>query len=179
MCIVGGGNSAAQAAMYFKDYADKVVMILRASSLGAKMSHYLVKRIESAENIEVRLNTEIRGCHGSERLEALELWNKEAGDTECLSTGHLFVFLGATPHTGWLDGQVACDERGFILTGTELGEEHLRDWPLERSPFLLETSVPGIFASGDARHDSVKRVASAVGEGSGAGVFMHEFLAAR
>ncbi|HXV59262.1 MAG TPA: FAD-dependent oxidoreductase [Vicinamibacteria bacterium] len=179
MCIVGGGNSAGQAAMYFKDYADKVVMILRGSSLGANMSHYLVKRIESAENIEVRLNTQIRACHGSDRLEALELRNQEAGDTECLATEHLFVFLGANPHTGWLDHQVACDGRGFILTGTDLDETHLRDWPLERSPFLLEASVPGIFASGDARHGSVKRVASAVGEGSIAVVSMHEFLAAR
>jgi len=179
MCIVGGGNSAGQAAMYFKDYADKVVMILRGSSLGAKMSHYLVKRIESATNIEVRLNTQIRECQGSERLEALELWNQGSGETERLATGHLFVFLGATPHTDWLDDQVACDERGFILTGADLDETHLRDWPLERAPFLLETSVPGIFASGDARHNSVKRVASAVGEGSVAVVFMHEFLAAR
>lgn len=179
MCIVGGGNSAGQAAMYFKDYAEKVVMILRASSLGAKMSHYLVKRIEAADNIEVRLNTEIRECHGSDRLEALKLWNKEAGAGECLHTSHLFVFLGATPHTGWLGGRVACDDRGFILTGADLEEKHLRDWPLVREPYLLETSVPGIFASGDARHDSVKRVASAVGEGSVAVTFMHEFLSGR
>ena len=180
VCIVGGGNSAGQAAMYFKDYADKIVMILRGGSLGAKMSHYLVNRIESAENIEVRLNTEIRACQGSERLEALELWNKQSGDTEVLPSGYLFVFLGATPHTGWLGGNVACDERGFILTGPDLDvATHLRDWPLERPPYLLETNVPGIFASGDARHNSVKRVASAVGEGSVAVYFMHEFLAAR
>ena len=180
VCVVGGGNSAGQAAMYFKDYADKVVMILRGSSLGAKMSHYLVNRIESAENIEVRLNTEIRACHGSDRLQALELSDKQTGDTACLPTNYLFSFLGATPRTGWLDGNVACDKRGFILTGTDLdAATHLRDWPLERSPYLLETSVPGIFASGDARHDSVKRVASAVGEGSVAVHFMHQFLAAR
>lgn len=178
ICIVGGGNSAGQAAMYFRDYADKVVMILRGSSLSAKMSHYLVERINAADNIEVRLSTVIRACRGSERLEALELRNERSGDTECLSTEHLFVFLGARPHTGWLEGQVACDERGFILTGADLDETHLREWPLERPPFLLETSVPGIFASGDARHDSIKRVASAVGEGSVAVVFMHEFLSA-
>jgi len=180
VCIVGGGNSAGQAAMYFKDYADKILMILRGGSLGAKMSHYLVNRIESADNIEVRLNTEIGACQGSERLEALELLDKQTGDTELLPTCYLFCFLGATPHTGWLSGNLACDERGFILTGTDLDvATHLRDWPLERSPYLLETNVPGIFASGDARHNSVKRVASAVGEGSVAVYFMHEFLTAR
>ncbi len=180
ICIVGGGNSAGQAAMYFKDYADEIVMILRGSSLGAKMSHYLVNRIESTENIQVRLNTEIRACHGGERLEALELRDNQTGNTEVLATGYLFAFLGATPRTGWCDGNVACDARGFILTGPDLdAATHLRDWPLERSPYLLETNMPGIFASGDARHNSVKRVASAVGEGSVAVYFMHEFLAAR
>lgn len=179
VCIVGGGNSAGQAAMYFKDYADKVVMILRGDSLGAKMSHYLVNRIRATENIEVRLMTEIRSCHGSERLTALELWDKKTGECEVLPTSYLFTFLGATPRTGWLDGNVACDGRGFILTGADLDERHLRDWPLDRAPYLLESSVPGIFASGDARHDSVKRVASAVGEGSVAVHFMHQYLAAR
>ena len=179
VCIVGGGNSAGQAAMYFKDYAEKIVMILRGNSLNSKMSHYLVNRIESAENIEVRLNTEIKQCHGGERLESLELWDKETGRTEMLATGYLFVLLGATPRTGWLDGNVACDARGFILTGSDLETTHLRGWPLERSPYLLETNVPGIFASGDARCNSVKRVASAVGEGSVAVYFMHQFLAAR
>ena len=177
---VGGGNSAGQAAMYFKDYADKIVMILRGSSLDAKMSHYLVSRIESAENIEVRLNTEIRACQGGERLEALELWDKQSGRKEVAPASYLFVFLGATPLTGWLGGSVACDARGFILTGPDLdAATHMRGWPLERPPSLLETNVPGIFASGDARHNSVKRVASAVGEGSVAVYFMHQFLAAR
>ena len=180
VCIVGGGNSAGQAAMYFKDYADNIVMILRGSSLGAKMSHYLVNRIESADNIEVRLNTEIGACQGSERLEALELRDKQSGETKLLPAGYLFCFLGATPHTGWLGDNLARDARGFILTGADLDvATHLRDWPLERAPYLLETSVPGIFASGDARHNSVKRVASAVGEGSVAVYFMHEFLTAR
>ena len=178
--MVGGGNSAGQAAMYFKDYADKIVMILRGSALDAKMSRYLVNRIESVENIEVRLDTEIRACHGSERLEALELWDKQSGRKEVAPTSYLFVFLGATPRTGWLDGGVACDARGFILTGPDLDPAtHLRGWPLERPPYLLETSVPGIFASGDTRRNSVKRVASAVGEGSVAVYLMHQFLAAR
>jgi thioredoxin reductase (NADPH) len=180
VCIVGGGNSAGQAAMYFKDYADKIVMILRGSSLDAKMSRYLVDRIERAENIEVRLETEIRRCCGGERLESVELCNKRTGDTEVLQTGYVFVFIGATPHTRWLEGNVACDARGFVLTGPDLDEAtDLRGWPLERSPYLLETNVPGIFASGDARHGSVKRVASAVGEGSVAVYFIHEFLAGR
>ena len=178
--MVGGGNSAGQAAIYFKDFASKVVMILRGDSLAAKMSHYLVNRIESTDNIEVRLNTEIRACQGSERLEALELCDTRTGSTDVVPAAYLFVFLGADPGTDWLKDVVACDTRGFILTGPELDPKtHLSDWPLERPPFLLETNVPGIFASGDVRHASVKRVASAVGEGSVAVYFMHQVLAAR
>jgi thioredoxin reductase (NADPH) len=175
--IVGGGNSAGQAAMYFRDYADKVVLIVRGESLEARMSHYLVSRIRLAENIEVRLNAEVLACRGNERLEALELRDKASGTHEVLPAAYLFAFLGATPRTRWLDGSVACDERGFILTGPDLDPARdLREWPLERPPYLLETNVPGIFASGDARHNSVKRVASAVGEGSVAVYFMHEYL---
>jgi thioredoxin reductase (NADPH) len=178
--MVGGGNSAGQAAMYFKDFAEKVVLVVRGGSLGAKMSHYLVSRIEAIDNIEVRLNTEIKACQGDEHLETLELWDKKADRIEIMPTKYLFVFLGATPRTDWLRDVVACDARGFILTGSELDPQtHLRDWPLERAPFLLETSVPGIFASGDARRASVKRVASAVGEGSVAVHFMHQILATR
>ena len=178
--MVGAGNSAGQAAMFFKDYADRVVMLVRGESLSAKMSRYLVDRIEAASNIEVRLNTEIKACHGSDRLEALELIADRTGVAETVPAGYLFVFLGATPRTEWLSDVVACDERGFILTGPDLTKtESLRHWPLERSPYLLETSVPGVFASGDARRDSVKRVASAVGEGSVAVHFMHQVLAER
>lgn len=180
ICIVGGGNSAGQAAMCFKDHAEKIVMLLRGDSLSAKMSHYLVDRIERTGNIEVRLHREIRSCRGSERLEALEIQNTQTGSTEILETGYLFTFVGATPRTSWLEASVATDERGFILTGSDLDPgTHLRNWPLERPPFLLETNVPGVFASGDARHNSVKRVASAVGEGSVAVYFMHQVLAAR
>jgi thioredoxin reductase (NADPH) len=178
VCMVGGGNSAGQAAIYFKDFAKKVMLIVRGDSLGAKMSHYLVRRIESTDNIEVRLNTEIRACQGDEHLEGLELWNRHTDEVEAVSTRYLFVFLGATPRTEWLNGVVACDERGFVLTGSDLDPgTHLREWPLERAPFLLETSVPGVFACGDARAGSVKRVASAVGEGSVAVHFMHRILA--
>ena len=178
--MVGAGNSAGQAAMYFKDFADRIVLIVRGDSLQAKMSHYLVSRIESAENIDVRLHTEITACHGNDRLDALELRDRQTGRADIVPAGYLFVFLGATPHTGWLRGTVACDGRGFILTGPDLDSNtHLSDWPLERPPYLLETNVPGIFACGDARHDSVKRVASAVGEGSVAVYFMHQVLASR
>ena len=178
--MVGGGHSAGQAAMYFKDFADRVVLVVRGNSLGAKMSHYLVNRIESTDNIEVRLNTEIRACHGSEHLETLELWDKQADRVDAVPARYLFVFLGAAPRTDWLKDVVACDARGFILTGSDLDpKSHLRGWPLEKPPSLLETSVPGVFACGDARRASVKRVASAVGEGSIAVHFMHQILAAR
>ena len=178
--MVGAGNSAGQAAMYFKDHASKVIMLVRGDSLSAKMSHYLVRRIESTENIEVRLNTEIVGCQGLTRLEGLGLRSKGNEAIESVPAEYLFAFLGAAPHTQWLDGLVACDERGFVLTGPDLDPKvHLRDWPLEREPFMLETNVPGVFACGDARHDSVKRVASAVGEGSVSVSFMHQILAER
>jgi thioredoxin reductase (NADPH) len=178
--MVGAGNSAGQAAMYFKDFADRVVVVVRGDSLRAKMSHYLVNRIESTDNIEVRLTTEIKACHGDEHLEALELWDKQTNQVHTVPARYLFVFLGAAPRTDWLRGVVACDGRGFILTGPDLDPKaHLRDWPLERPPYLLETNVPGVFACGDARRASVKRVASAVGEGSVAVHFMHQILAAR
>jgi thioredoxin reductase (NADPH) len=178
--MVGAGNSAGQAAMYFKDHASKVVMLVRGDSLSAKMSHYLVDRIESTENIEVRLNTEIVECRGTERLEGLDLRTKGSKDVESVPAEYLFAFLGAAPCTEWLEDLVACDERGFILTGPDLDPKvHLRDWPLERDPFMLETNVPGVFACGDARHASVKRVASAVGEGSVSVTFMHQILSER
>jgi thioredoxin reductase (NADPH) len=178
--MVGAGNSAGQVAMYFKDYADRVVMLVRGDSLSAKMSHYLVDRIESCENIEVRLNTEVTACHGSSRLEGLELRSASGDSLETVPADYLFAFLGAAPRTAWLSDLVACDDLGFILTGSDLDSAtHLRDWPLDREPFMLETNVPGVFACGDARHGSVKRVASAVGEGSVSVSFMHQILAER
>ncbi|MEJ2204424.1 MAG: NAD(P)/FAD-dependent oxidoreductase, partial [Gemmatimonadota bacterium] len=178
--MVGAGNSAGQAAMYFKDYAERVVMVVRGGSLAAKMSHYLVRRIEETENIEVRLHTEVRSCSGNSHLEELQLFSNETHEVESVPAEYLFAFLGAEPRTEWLGDLVARDERGFILTGPDLDPKlHLRDWPLERAPFMLETNVPGIFACGDARHDSVKRVASAVGEGSVSVSFMHQILAKR
>lgn len=176
--IVGAGNSAGQAAMFFAEYARKVVMLVRGEGLEAKMSHYLVRRIHEHERIEVRLHTEVASCHGDAHLDALTLANKETGEQETIQTRYLFVFIGAAPHTEWLGEEIARDARGFVLTGPDLDpESHLKKWPLERAPFLLETNVPGIFAAGDVRGGSVKRVASAVGEGSVAVYFMHRFLA--
>jgi thioredoxin reductase (NADPH) len=155
-------------------------MLVRGDSLSAKMSRYLVDRIEVTPNIEVRFNTEITACHGEDRLKGLELRDRTTGATDGVPASYLFVFLGAAPRTEWLKDVIACDDRGFILTGPDLAKgDHLRNWPLERSPHPLETNVPGVFASGDARRDSVKRVASAVGEGSVAVYFMHQVLSQR
>jgi thioredoxin reductase (NADPH) len=176
--IVGAGNSAGQAALFFAEYAQKVVLLVRGESLETKMSQYLVTRIQEIENIEVRLETVVESCTGDSRLESMLLRNEASGDCEEVPSHFLFVFIGAAPHPDWLDQLVARDEQGFILTGTELEREaHLMTWPLERDPYLLETNVPGIFAAGDVRSGSVKRVASAVGEGSVSVHFIHRFLA--
>lgn len=175
--IVGAGNSAGQAAMFFADYARRVVMLVRGDSMASRMSHYLVQRIEEHPGIEVRLNAEVSACRGDDHLTSIEIADLATGAKESAETGYLFVFIGAAPNTDWLGDAVARDANGFILTGPDLDEAQLRDWPLERGPFLLETNVPGIFVSGDVRSGSVKRVASAVGEGSVAVYFMHQFLA--
>ncbi|NNF58350.1 MAG: FAD-dependent oxidoreductase [Rhodothermaceae bacterium] len=174
---VGAGNSAGQAALYFADYADKVTMLIRGDDLAKSMSQYLVDRIEAHEKIEVCLHHEVATCHGEDHLDALTVRNRETGDETRLDAHYVFIFIGAAPHTDWLGDLVARDARGFLRTGPDLTDEDLRDWPLERAPFLLETSVPGVFAAGDVRHESVKRVASAVGEGSVAVAFMHRHLA--
>ena len=181
--VVGAGNSAGQAAMHLAQYARKVVLVVRGRSLGEKMSHYLVDRIERTDDetgrkIEVRYETEVVSCRGGDHLEGVTLADKRTGETTDVDTGFLFVFIGAAPRTAWLGDLVARDERGFILTGPDLDAgQHLREWPLDRAPYLLEASVPGIFAAGDVRHESVKRVASAVGEGSVAIHFIHRYLA--
>ncbi len=175
--VVGAGNSAGQAAMYFADYASRVVMLVRGPSLEESMSQYLVDRILERENIEVRTRTEVAACTGDERLEGVTV-RAENGETEELPLGSLFVFIGARPRTDWLAGLLARDEQGFLLTGPDLDRKrHLGGWPLEREPYLLETCAPGVFAAGDGRHDSIKRVASAVGEGSVAVHFIHRYLA--
>ena len=173
--VVGAGNSAGQAALHFAEYADQVTILVRSGDLSKSMSRYLVDRIEAHEAIDVRLGAEVAACHGDDRLESVTLDTE--GGAEEVETHYVFVFIGARPHTDWLGGLLARDGRGFVRTGPDLTEGDLRDWPLDRAPFLLEASVPGVFVAGDVRHESVKRVASAVGEGSVAVAFMHRHLA--
>ncbi len=176
--IVGAGNSAGQAAMYFCRYAKTVYMVVRGDSLGRTMSQYLVDQIGATPNIKVLTQTEVMAVHGAEHLEAITLIDKQTRDTEKNPAAALFVFIGALPHTDWLEGVVERDDHGFIVTGNDLIHDGKppKGWTLDRLPFLLESSVPGIFVAGDVRHHSVKRVASAVGEGSIAVQFIHQYL---
>jgi thioredoxin reductase (NADPH) len=177
--IVGGANSAGQAAMNFARYAKNVVMLVRGESLGATMSQYLIDDIEQTRNIRVDCGSQVVAVHGAHQLEAISVRRSRLEVTEKVPARSLFVFIGAEPCTDWLDGFVARDARGFILTGPEVMQEGKRPpgWTLDRDPFLLETNVPGVFAVGDVRHGSVKRVASSVGEGSIAIQFVHSHLA--
>lgn len=165
--IVGGANSAGQAAIHFAKFARSVTMLVRGPSLSATMSRYLIERIEKTENINVRVCTRVEQVIGGEHLEALVLSQSDTGDQEQVATSALFVFIGASPHTEWLGDAVLRDAQGFVLTGPDvITEGGKRAWRLDRDPFLLETSVPGVFAAGDVRHGSGKRVSTAVGEGS-------------
>lgn len=176
--LVGGANSAGQAAMYFSKYAAKVTMLVRGDSLTKSMSQYLIEQIDATDNIEVQTHTEVAEVHGENNLEGLTLLHNSTGETEKVDTKSLFIFIGAKPETKWLDGVVARDERGFIYAGADLKKTPQGDRNYQhRDPFLLETSVPGIFVAGDVRHNSVKRVASGVGEGSIAIMFVHRYLA--
>jgi thioredoxin reductase (NADPH) len=176
--VVGGGNSAGQAAQHLSKHARRVTLLVLGESLAAHMSQYLVEEIEATENIQVRLNTQVIDGGGQGRLEHLVLKDRASGLTETFPAAALFVLIGARPHTGWLPEEVKRDERGYIITGSDLlrGGSPPEGWPLERAPMLLETSVPGVFAAGDVRCGSVKRVASAVGEGSIAIQMVHEYL---
>ena len=176
--VVGAGNSAGQAAVYASGYARQVTLLVRGDSLQRSMSQYLIDQIARTENIDVRLRTEVAEAHGDGRLQQLTLVSSETGEKETVDANALFILIGARPYTDWLGSTIARDERGFILTGPDLkGHQAMKEWPLDRDPFLLETSVPGIFAAGDVRHGSVKRVASGVGEGSVAISFIHQHLA--
>lgn len=174
--IIGGANSAGQAALHLARYARRVTLVVRAQSLGAGMSRYLVHELEGTPNVEVRMGTEVIGGGGDGRLQSLELRQNATGEQETVAADGLFVLIGARPRTDWLPEEIARDEQGFLLTGADLPED--RGWPLERRPLLLETSMPGVFAAGDVRHGSVKRVASAVGEGSIAIQVVHSLFTA-
>jgi thioredoxin reductase (NADPH) len=177
--IVGGGNSAGQAAVFLAQTARRVYVLVRSDGLAQSMSRYLIRRIEESPNTELRTNTEVIALSGNDHLEAIEWRNNKTGNVEQHKIGALFSMTGAVPNSSWLEGCVACDDAGFIKTGSDLSKEDLTraKWPLPRAPYLLETSLPGVFAVGDVRSGSVKRVASAVGEGSIAVSFVHQVLA--
>jgi thioredoxin reductase (NADPH) len=174
--IVGGANSAGQAAVFFSRHARSVTMLVRGTSLGQSMSYYLVEQIGEIPNIEVLTNTRVVGVEGTDSMEAVRVRDTATGHERTLPGVAMFIFIGAVPRTDWLDGVVSRDHRGFILTGRNLTLRDLPSWPLDRMPYMYEASVPGIFAAGDVRYGSVKRVASAVGEGSIAVSVVHRYL---
>ena len=172
--IVGAGNSAGQAAMYFSTHARGVTILCRSDGIERSMSRYLVDQIASRPNIEVRTRTELSAAHGEASLEAIDLRDADTGESTRVASGGLYIFIGADAETAWLPPDIALDGRGFVLTGADVSAAGR--WTLDRDPYLLETSVPGIFACGDVRYAPVKRVAAAVGEGSMAIAFVHQYL---
>jgi thioredoxin reductase (NADPH) len=176
--VVGGGNSAGQAAVFLADTTKRVHMLVRSAGLAESMSRYLIRRIEETATIGLRPYTEIVGIEGGDHLEFVRWQNNQTRQTEEHKIRHIFVMTGADPNTSWLDGCVALDDKGFIKTGLDLSPDNISaaGWPLTRQPYLLETSLPGVFAVGDVRGGSIKRVASAVGEGSTAISFVHKVL---
>jgi thioredoxin reductase (NADPH) len=175
--VVGGANSAGQAALNLSRFAKRVVVLVRGPSLAATMSRYLIERITTAPNIEVRCGLEVAEAHGDGHLESLTLRDRSDGSTEQVQTSALFVFIGAAPRTDWLGDEVVRDPHGFVVTGRDLELAAPGRWTLDRPVFALESSVPGVFAAGDVRLDSMKRVASAVGEGGMAVYAVHRYLA--
>jgi thioredoxin reductase (NADPH) len=175
--VVGGANSAGQGAVFLSQYADQVSMLVRGS-LAKSMSRYLIEQIDRRDNIDVRLGAEVVEVHGRDRLEAITIRDRETGETRREQTPAMFVFIGASPHTEMLGDLVELSPAGFVLTGPDLSVNRKRPggWKLKRDPYLMETSVPGIFAAGDVRHGVIRRVASAVGQGSAAISFVHEYL---
>jgi len=176
--VVGGANSAGQAAMNFAKYAERVVILVRGSSLSSTMSQYLIDQVKEMSNIEVWAHGSVAEAHGETHLEEISILCSDTNKIERVPASAMFIFIGASPRTEWLANVVERDERGFILTGPDLIREEQRPkgWSLDRDPFLLETNIPGLFAVGDVRHGSVKRVASGVGEGSVAVQFIHQYL---
>jgi thioredoxin reductase (NADPH) len=176
--IVGGANSAGQAAVFFSQHARRVIMLVRGNTLEAGMSQYLVDQIQQTSNIAVELNSSVVEVFGEEHLEAIAVHCATSGETTKVPANSLFIFIGAMPGTDWLAGVLEREEKGFLLSGSDLMRDGKppKSWPLERDPWLLETSVPGIFVAGDVRYRSVKRVASGVGEGANAVQFAHQYL---
>jgi thioredoxin reductase (NADPH) len=176
--VVGGANSAGQAAMNFAKYADRVVILVRGDSLASTMSQYLIDQIKATPNIQLWTHASVAEVHGETHLEEISVLCSDTNKVERVPASAMFIFIGALPRTDWLAGTVERDERGFVLTGPDVmkGGERPKGWTPDRDPFLLETNVPGIFAVGDVRHGSVKRVASGVGEGSVAVQFIHQYL---
>ena len=181
--IVGGANSAGQGAMYFARHARRVIMLVRGDSLAKSMSQYLIDQIEHTENIEVWTNSEVVEAHGDDHLTEVSINRGDQdgkNETQRLGAAALFIFIGASPKTEWLEGTLPMDDRGFVLTGPSLaqdGSTRPKNWPLDRDPYLFETAIAGVFAAGDVRHGSVKRVASGVGEGSVVVQMVHQYLA--
>jgi thioredoxin reductase (NADPH) len=173
--VVGAANSAGQAALYLSRFAKRVVLVVRGPALTDTMSRYLTERITSTPNIVVRYSSQVVAGRGNGHLEAITIADRESGTNEELATQWLFVFIGASPRTEWLGADVVRDEKGYVVTGPDLAQGGR--WPLARPPFALETSVPGVFAAGDVRLDSMKRVASAVGEGAMSIYLVHRYLA--
>jgi thioredoxin reductase (NADPH) len=172
--VVGGGNSAGQAAVFLATHASRVLLLIRGDDLNKNMSSYLVRRIEQTGNIELRANTEIRRMVGNGHLKAIEIANNNTGQQQTVETPAVFSFIGATPRTDWLPPEIERDAKGFVQTGAAVASSLY--WGVTRAPFLLETSHPGVFAAGDVRAGSSKRVASAVGEGAMSVQFVHEYL---
>ena len=174
MHIVGAGNSAGQAALFFSTHARSVTILCRGDGLEKSMSRYLIDQLATRSNIRTRFGAEVAAVHGELSLEAIEVRDSATSETTRLESGGLFIFIGADAQTGWLPPEIALDRNGYVLTGSDMRETGR--WELDRDPYLLETSVPGIFACGDVRFGPIKRVAAAVGEGSMAIAFVHQFL---
>jgi thioredoxin reductase (NADPH) len=171
--VIGAGNSGGQAAMFFSNHARSVTIVCRGESLEKSMSSYLIRQLATRPNVRVRLRSEIVAAHGDDALDEVEIVDHASGAVEREASGGVYIFIGADAETAWLPPEIALDHRGFILTGADVPTA---EWARERDPFLLETSVPGVFACGDVRSGPVKRVAAAVGEGSMAIAFIHQYL---
>ena len=172
--LIGAGNSAGQAALFFANHARTVTLVVRGNALDKSMSRYLVEQVRSKANIGVELQSEVQAVHGDDHLTAIDILDRASGLVRRRDCAGLFVFIGADAETGWLPAEIARDSRGYVLTGVDAVKSGR--WSRDRDPYLLETSVPGIFACGDVRFSPVKRVASAVGEGSMAIAFVHQYL---